>query len=92
MQSKNYKENLKEALKNLVRVNESIFDSLVDISMQNDLKEWSETVPIGEAHSFDFDIFKNSSDANIQLLVKLFEQIEETSESIKNINNIQLDK
>lgn len=92
MQSKNYKENLKEALKNLVRVNESIFDSLVDISMQNDLKEWSETVPIGEAHSFDFDIFKNSSDANIQLLVKLFEQIEETSESIKNINNIQLDE
>lgn len=92
MQPDNYKENLKEALKNLIKVNESIFNSLIDISMQGDLKEWNNAVPIGETHQFDFELFKNSGDTNIQLLVKLIENVDATFETIKNINNIQLDE
>jgi len=92
MQPDNYKENLKEALKNLIKVNESIFNSLIDISMQGDLKEWNNAVPIGETHQFDFELFKNSGDTNIQLLVKLIENVDETFETIKNINSIQLDE
>lgn len=92
MQTDNYKENLKEALKNLIKVNESIFNSLIDISMQGDLKEWNDTVPIGETHQFDFELFKNSGDTNVQLLVKLIETIDTTFETIKNINSIQLDE
>ncbi len=37
-------------------------------------------------------IIKNSDDTNIQLLVKLMETVDETFESIKNINNIKLDE
>ena len=92
MQTDNSKENLKEALKNLIRVNESIFNSLIDISMQGDLKEWNDTVPIGETHQFDFELFKNSGDTNVQLLVKLIETVDTTFETIKNINSIQLDE
>ncbi len=92
MQPDNYKENLKEALKNLIKVNKSIFNSLIDISMQGDLKEWNNAVPIGETHQFDFELFKNSGDTNIQLLVKLIETVDETFETIKNINSIQLDE
>jgi hypothetical protein len=92
MQPDNYKENLKEALKNLIKVNESIFNSLIDISMQGDLKEWNNAVPIGETHQFDFELFKNSGDTNIQLLVKLIENVDATFETIKNINSIQLDE
>jgi len=92
MQTDNYKENLKEALKNLIRVNESIFNSLIDISMQGDLKEWNDTVPIGETHQFDFEVFKNSDDSNIKLLVELIEKVDATFETIKNINSIQFDE
>lgn len=92
MQTDNYKENLKEALKNLIKVNESIFNSLIDISMQGDLKEWNNAVPIGETHQFDFELFKNSDDTNIQLLVKLIETVDNTFESIKNINSITFDE
>ena len=92
MQTDSYKENLKEALKNLIRVNESIFNSLVDISMQGDLKDWNDTVPIGEIHQFDFELFKNSGDTNIQLLVELIETVDTTFETIKNINSIQLEE
>ena len=92
MQTENYKSNLKSALENLVKVNESIFNSLIAISMQGDLIEWNNSVPIGETHQFDFELFKNSDDTNIQMLVKLIETVDETFESIKNINGITFDE
>jgi hypothetical protein len=91
MQQNNYRENLKETLKNLIKINQSIYSSLIDISVQGELKEWNNSVPIGETHQFDFQIFKNSDDTNIQLLVKLMESVDETYESIKNINSISID-
>ena len=92
MQTDNYRENLKEALKNLIRVNESIYSSIIDVSMQGELKEFNDAVPIGEVHQLDFELFKNSDDTNIQLLIKLIETVDETFESIKNINSIELDE
>ncbi len=92
MQTENYRVNLKEALKNLIKVNESIYGSCIDISVQGDLKEWNNSVPIGEVHQFEFELFKNSDDTNIQLLVKLMETVDETFESIKNINSIKLEE
>lgn len=92
MQSDNYRENLKEALLNLIRVNESIYSSIIDVSMQGELKEFNDAVPIGETHQLDWELFKNSEDTNIQLLVKLMETVDETFESIKNINSINLEE
>ena len=91
MQTDNYRENLKEALKNLIKVNESIYGSIIDVSMQGDLKQFNDSVPIGEVHQLDFELFKNSDDTNIQLLIKLMETVDETFESIKNINSIHLE-
>ena len=91
MQKDYYKENLKSTLRNLVKVNQSIFQSLIDVSMQGDLKEWNDSVPVGEVHNFNFELFKNSSDTNIQLLVKLSENVDQTFESIKNLNCIVLE-
>lgn len=91
MQTDNYRENLKEALKNLIEVNQSIFDSIIPISMQGELKEWNDSVPIGEVHDFDFILFKNSTDTNIHLLVKLMEAVDTTFESIKNLNALVIE-
>lgn len=92
MQTDNYRENLKEALKNLITVNESIYRSIIDVSMQGELKEFNDAVPIGEVHQLDWELFKNSDDTNVQLLIKLMETVDETFESIKNINSIKLDE
>ena len=91
MQKDYYNENLKGALRNLIQVNNSIYQSLIDISVQGELKQWNKSVPVGEVHDFSFEIFKNSSDTNIQLLVRLIENVEATFESIKNLNSIVLD-
>ncbi|HEU5365617.1 MAG TPA: hypothetical protein VFU62_08800 [Hanamia sp.] len=54
MQSPNYKESLAEALQTLVEVNERIYDSLIYIETQGELKEWNDSVPAGEMHQFHF--------------------------------------
>ena len=59
--------------------------------MQGELQDWRKSVPIGEVHHFDFEVFKNSDDTNIQLLVKLMENVDATYQSIKNINSIKME-
>lgn len=88
MQPENYRLNLIKAVKNLVTVNESIYQSILDVTMQGDLKEFNDSVPVGEVHQFDFEIFRNSSDTNIQLLVNLMDKVEETYQTLININAI----
>ncbi len=91
MQKDNYKENLNETLRYLIKVNKSICQSLIDVSMQGELKDWNDAVPLGEVHDFNFEFFKNSCDTNIQLLVKLLENVDAIFESIKNLNSIVLE-
>ena len=92
MQSEQYRESLKDALKNLIEVNSMIYDSMIPIAMAGELKEWSSSVPIGETHNFDFELFKNCGDTNIQLLVKLIEKVDETYHTIKNMNAIEMEE
>ncbi|HET7118597.1 MAG TPA: hypothetical protein VFI29_19030 [Hanamia sp.] len=89
MQSEHYRESLEDALKNLFEINGRIYDSLIPIAMTGELNEWNDPVPIGETHNFDFELFKNCSDTNIQLLVKLIEKVDETYQTIKNVNAIE---
>lgn len=91
MQSDHYKDSLRDALKNLYEVNGLLFDSMIPIAMTGELKEWSKSVPIGENHHFDFDLFKNCQDTNLQLIVKLIEKVDETYHTIKNINAIEIE-
>lgn len=92
MQDENYRTNVKDALRNLIKVNESIYGSIINIAMQGELKEFNDSVPIGETHQFNFDLFRNSGDATIQLLVKLIGEVESAFESIININGIKEDE
>lgn len=91
MAADNYKDSLKDALQALVKSNEIIFTSLLNLETQGELKEWNATVPLGEVHQFGFEIFKNSNDLNVQLLVNVLENIGETYQSILNINGLEVD-
>ena len=69
-----------------------ILAPMIHLLTQGTLKEWNNEVPIGEVHQFDWELFKNSDDTNIQLLVKLIENVEETYQSIQNINAITMEE
>ena len=90
MSENNYRENLRDALINLIECNRSIYSSIINLEMQGNMKDWSDAVPIGESHQFDFEIFRNSEDSNIQQLVKLIDVIDGTYESLKNINGLEI--
>ena len=92
MQTEHYRANLHAALQTLMSVNGSLYNNVIGIAMQGELKDFNDAVPIGEVHKFDFAIFENSADSNIQLLVKLMKAVDETFLSIQNINNIEFEE
>ena len=90
MQSENYRQNLIYALENLVKVNESVYQSIIDLAMQGELKAFNDAVPLGEVHQFDYDLFKNMDDKNIQSLIEVIDKVHEVYHSIANINSIEI--
>jgi hypothetical protein len=92
MQPENYRQNLIHALENLVTVNESVYQSIIDLAMQGELKAFNDTVPLGEVHQFDYELFKNMDDKNVQLLIEVIDKVHEVYHSIANINSIELNE
>ena len=92
MQTEHYRDNLQAALQTLMGVNRSLYLNVIGVAMQGELKEFNDAVPVGEVHKFDFAIFENCIDTNIQLLVKLMKVVDETFLSIQNINNIEFEE
>lgn len=92
MQTEHYRGNLQAALQTLMSVNGSIYNNVIGIAMQGELKDFNDSVPVGEVHKFDFAIFENCTDTNIQLLVKLMKVVDETFLTIQNINNIEFEE
>lgn len=88
MQTDYYRETLTETVTGLVNVRQQIFDLLFQLAITGELKEWADSVPVGEFHTFTKEIFEGCSDANMHLLVKLLNQVETTADSICNLNNI----
>lgn len=61
---------------------------IFQVAIKGELKEWSDSVPVGEFHTFTREMFEGCSDTNMQLLVKLLDNVESTVDSICNLNNI----
>ena len=66
--------------------------SSVTISMIGELKQQNDSVPVGEIYNFDFYLFKSCEDINVQLLVKLIENVEETYQAISDVNAIEMEE
>lgn len=88
MQTHYYRETLTETVSKLVDIRQQIFDLLLQVAVTGELKEWSDKVPIGESHSFTKKMFEGCSDTNMQLIVKLLNNVEITVDSLCNLNNI----
>lgn len=84
MENDHYKEALINAVKKLVEVHETIYLSVFHLAMAGELKEWNDSVKIGESYEFSQEIFENCADINIQLLIKLMENVKDTANSLYN--------
>lgn len=85
-----YSENISEAAITLREMRENLFREIFFIVMSGEMKEWNDSVKIGESFEFDKRLFEACDDYNVQLLTRLLTEIENTYDSLVNINNLKL--
>ena len=88
MQEDNYKESLKATIDKLIAIRGELFNCMLEVAMQGELKEWNESVPVGEEMVFSKELFEGCTDNNIQLIVKLVKEVEGTCDTMCNLNSI----
>lgn len=91
MDSTAYKESLQQAASALFNIRERLFNAVFQVAITGELKEWSDTITVGEQVTFSKEMFEGCEDANVQLLTQLLNNVEQTCDSLLNLNNIELE-
>lgn len=77
-----------ECIKYLMEVRELFFSKIINIEMTGDLKDIDEVFSIGEVFQFELAHIETSQDHNVQRLTSLFKQLDQTIDTIMNLNSI----
>lgn len=91
MEPSNYKESLQQAAAGLLNIREQLFDIVFQVAITGELKEWADGIDDGEAFPFSKEMFEGCEDANVLLLTKLLSGVEQTHDSLMNLNNLNLE-
>jgi len=83
-----YKNRLIETLGVLTEVREKTFLQLINLAMENELKEIHEAFEIGEGFTFELSHFEGLTDTNVQKLVALCKNIESTYFDLMDLNGV----
>ncbi len=86
MNANPYRETLQETLEKLVQMRSEILDCLLQLAVTGELKAWADAVPVGECYTFSTELFAACDDANMQILVRLLGRVEQTADSLCNVN------
>lgn len=86
-----YRNKLIEAVNYLSDCEGEIFTKMLNVAMSGEFKEIDEVFEEGDIYEFDIEQFRNSKDLNVEKLVALHDHINETIESIINLNAIDLE-
>lgn len=90
--TEDYKEHLADFDKKLYDIYGEVFDSIVNLSMAGEMKEWFDLTKEGESFKLCKEIFTDSNDPNVQLLLNLINTIESTYYSMYVLNKTNLSK
>ncbi|MFN3800184.1 hypothetical protein [Belliella pelovolcani] len=86
---KTYKEQIIDTINELSEARNKVFGLLVSMAMSNDLKEIDDAFEIGDVFNFEYAHFEDLVDPNIQALISLSKQMDQTIETMMNINGIK---
>ena len=73
----------------LVECDTMIFTEGLSLLMNNELKEIDEVFDEGNIYEFSINHFENSTDTNVQLVLKTIKEIRATINSLQNLNLIK---
>lgn len=86
---KTYKEQIIDTINELWEARIKVFGLLVSMAMSNDYKEINDAFEIGDIVNFEYAHFEGITDTNIRALISLSKQMDQTIETLMNINGIQ---
>ncbi len=83
-----YREKIILAYRALLETHEELIDRIINVGMTGEFVEINEAFYPGDMYSFNLEQFRGTEDANLNLLLKLFDELENTMNSLANINGI----
>ena len=86
---KSYRYQLVTAYQNILNFKNELFTDALNIGMAGDMKEINEAFEEGDVFTFSIEHLENSNDVNLQKLVTLLKQMDDTLASLANLNAIQ---
>jgi hypothetical protein len=89
MQPLDYRETIVEALLNVAQI--KMFAAMVNVGMAGSLAE-ADAFDLGEVVDFEIEMFEDSGDANLEILIRLIKQMEAARQSLMNLNAIGEDE
>jgi hypothetical protein len=72
----------------LLKTHEELMERIINVGMAGQFAEVNEVFEEGDTFKFDLEMFRDSKDQNLQLLLKFFDELEELMNTLANFNGI----
>lgn len=82
-----YYEQILEANHHLYQIHETVFESIANIALRGEMKDWVDADNDSQIFILRKEIFAQCKDGNIKILVKLLHNIEDALLNIYRLNN-----
>lgn len=83
-----YREKLIMTYNHLLDMHEELLTRIINVGMTGPLVEINTAFEEDDQFQFDKEMFRQTNDGNLNLLLELHDQLEDTMNSFANINNI----
>ena len=83
-----YREKIILAYRALLETHEELLDRIINVGMTGEFAEANETFEPGDSYKFNLEQFRGTKDTNLNLLLKLFDELEAVMNSLANLNGI----
>jgi hypothetical protein len=80
-----YKKHIYKTIDALEEIEIMLFTSMLNLASEGELKEISDTFEINDVVKFKLEDFQNLEDANINLLMNIFNDVLSTRDKLENL-------
>ena len=72
----------------LLETHEELMERIINMGMTGEFAEINEIFREGDIFKFDLEMFRDSKDQNLQLLLGFFDELENVMNTLANVNGI----
>ena len=72
----------------LLEIHEELMERIINMGMTGEFAEINEIFREGDTFKFDLEMFRDSKDQNLQLLLGFFDELENVMNTLANVNGI----